>query len=164
MSPSFEDVYANEMDHLRSILGRLGVRPAWVEDAAHETLLIAWSKWGTYDGARALRPWLTGIAWRVASDLRMRAFVRREQLGVEPGGACEQPDPEQTIIAAEALKQLRDAVAAMPEERRAVLVLHELQEVKIPRVAQALDVPLNTAYSRLRLARRDLAERLGAQV
>lgn len=164
MRVRFEDVYERELEHLRSTLRRLGVRPSWIDDAAQETLLIAWSKWGTYDGARALRPWLTGIAWRVASDLRERAFFRREEAGLDLDGQVEEPDAEATVIAAEALKNLRDVIATIPAERRAVLVLHELHEVKMPTVARELDLPLNTAYSRLRLARRDLAERLGATV
>jgi RNA polymerase sigma-70 factor (ECF subfamily) len=42
-------------------------------------------------------------------------------------------------------------------ERRAVLVLHEWDGEPIPEVARALGIPLNTAYSRLRAAREDLA-------
>src|SRR4051812_5543587 len=107
MGLKFEDVYQREWEHLRTTLRRLGVRPSWIDDAAQETLMIAWSKWGSYDGARALRPWLTGIAWRVASDLRERAFFRREHTGVEIDAEDEAPDAEATVIAAEALKGLR---------------------------------------------------------
>jgi RNA polymerase sigma-70 factor (ECF subfamily) len=42
-------------------------------------------------------------------------------------------------------------------DRRAVLILHDLDEVHVPEIAQALGIPLNTAYSRLRLARAEFA-------
>ena len=47
------------------------------------------------------------------------------------------------------------ALDALDLDKRAVLVMHELDGVAIPDVAMALSIPLNTAYSRLRLARRD---------
>jgi RNA polymerase sigma-70 factor (ECF subfamily) len=42
---------------------------------------------------------------------------------------------------------------ALSEEQQAVFVLHELDEVSAPDIADALGIPLNTVYSRLRLAR-----------
>ena len=43
-------------------------------------------------------------------------------------------------------------------DRRAVFVLHDLEGETIPVIAEALAIPLNPAYSRLRLARRDFTE------
>ena len=45
------------------------------------------------------------------------------------------------------------ALDQLPMEQRAVFVLHELDEQSAPEVAEALGTPLNTVYSRLRLAR-----------
>jgi RNA polymerase sigma-70 factor (ECF subfamily) len=42
-------------------------------------------------------------------------------------------------------------------DRRAVFVLHDIHEVPVPEVAETLGVPLNTAYSRLRIAREEFA-------
>jgi len=42
-------------------------------------------------------------------------------------------------------------------DRRAVFVMHELDKLPVPKIAIALAIPLNTAYSRLRLARADVA-------
>ncbi len=39
------------------------------------------------------------------------------------------------------------------ESRRAVFVMHELDGISMPDIVQALEIPLNTGYSRLRLAR-----------
>jgi RNA polymerase sigma-70 factor (ECF subfamily) len=51
----------------------------------------------------------------------------------------------------------------LPEEQRAVVVLHELEEVRMAEVATLLGCPLFTAYSRLRLARRRLEQLLTQQ-
>ena len=41
--------------------------------------------------------------------------------------------------------------------RRAVLVLHEIEEMTAPEIAESLSLPINTVYSRLRLARQEFA-------
>jgi RNA polymerase sigma-70 factor (ECF subfamily) len=48
------------------------------------------------------------------------------------------------------------ALETIPLPRRAVLVMHELDEVPMRQVAAALSIPLFTAYSRLRMARKEL--------
>jgi len=55
---------------------------------------------------------------------------------------------------------LRTALDAIPAEQREVFVLHEVEELGMRAVAEAVGCPLFTAYSRLRLARRALRERL----
>jgi RNA polymerase sigma-70 factor (ECF subfamily) len=55
------------------------------------------------------------------------------------------------------LSLARSALETLELGRRAVFILHALDECPMPEVARALGLPLNTAYSRLRLARADLA-------
>ena len=57
----------------------------------------------------------------------------------------------------EARAVLMKALDALDLDRRAVFVMHELDEIPVPEIASTLDIPLNTAYSRLRLARADAA-------
>jgi RNA polymerase sigma-70 factor (ECF subfamily) len=53
----------------------------------------------------------------------------------------------------EAASLVMEALNAMPFEQRAVFVLYELDETPMKEIAESLGVPVNTAYSRLRLAR-----------
>jgi len=48
----------------------------------------------------------------------------------------------------------------LSDERRVVFVLAELEQMSMPQIATMLRIPLNTAYSRLRLARRDFSHNL----
>jgi RNA polymerase sigma-70 factor (ECF subfamily) len=50
------------------------------------------------------------------------------------------------------------ALDGLDLDRRAVFVMHELDEIPMPEIARTLAIPLNTAYSRLRLARADVAQ------
>jgi RNA polymerase sigma-70 factor (ECF subfamily) len=154
-APDFQQLYEENLDYVWSSLRRLGVHPAHLEDTAHDVFITAWRKLSDYDPARPLKPWLFGIAFRVASDFRERASVRREVQGEEVERVDERPTADALIHEQQRRALVRRALEAIPVERRAVFIMHELDGAPIPEVASALDVPLNTAYSRLRLARRD---------
>ncbi|MBK7857029.1 MAG: sigma-70 family RNA polymerase sigma factor [Archangiaceae bacterium] len=154
-APDFERLYEDHLDYVWSSLRRLGVAPAHLEDTAHDVFITAWRKLADYDPSRPIKPWLFGIAFRVASDFRERASVRREVQGEELDREDERPGADALIHEQQRRALVRRALEAIPIERRAVFIMHELDGCPIPDVATALEVPLNTAYSRLRLARRD---------
>lgn len=116
--------------------------------------MVIHRKLDTYDRERPLRPWLFGICFRVASEYRRRARNVREML-TEPTPPDRNATSHQQLQAKQARKIVGQAIQAINIERRAVFVLHELDEYTIPEVAEGLSIPLNTAYSRLRLARED---------
>jgi RNA polymerase sigma-70 factor (ECF subfamily) len=103
---------------------------------------------------------LRRLGVRFASDYRKLARHRREVLELAPEARDPAPSAFDRAAFGETLDLARRALDTLPLERRAVFVLHELDECAMPEVAEALGVPLNTAYSRLRLAREDLSTAL----
>lgn len=154
----FQSVYEAELDYVWNSLRRLGIAPAHLEDLTHDVFTTAWKKLADYDASRPIRPWLFGIAMRLASDFRQRAWQHREVGGEEIDASDDAPLPDAHVERRQARAMVLEALDALPLERRAIFVMHELDGIGIPDVAVALNVPLNTAYSRLRLARRDFAE------
>ena len=134
-------------------LWRLGVRDADLEDAAHDVFVVVHRKLADYDPARPLRPWLFGICFRVALDRRRRAHVRHEQGADMDDHEDQAPGPDRVVERHEARAVVERAMFSLPLEQRAVFVLHELDGVSIPDCQEILQAPLNTLYSRLRLAR-----------
>jgi RNA polymerase sigma-70 factor (ECF subfamily) len=65
-------------------------------------------------------------------------------------------DPEVTLARSEGFVRLDQALAALPEELRECLVLHELEEFSYKEVAHITDVPIGTVMSRLWRARQIL--------
>ena len=154
----FKSIYEAELDYVWNSLRRLGVAPAHLEDLTHDVFAVAWKKLADYDPSRPIRPWLFGIAMRLASDFRQLAWQKREVSGDDVDAQDAAPTSDEWVARRQAQAMVKKALDTLPMERRAVFVMHELDGIAIPEVAQALDVPLNTAYSRLRLARRDFAE------
>ena len=153
----FRALFEEQFAYVWSVLVRVGVRTEDVEDLAHEVFLSVYRRLADYDPARPPRPWLFGFAVRVAAAHRRRAHRRYEVLAlaptVEDGGA----PADQQLVDHEERSLLLRALDELDLDRRAVLVAHEWDGVPIPELARALGIPLNTAYSRLRSAREDLA-------
>ncbi len=156
--PDFRDLYRDHCGYVWNSLRRLGVREADVEDVAHEVFLSVYKRFADYDAARPLKPWLFGFAYRTASDYRARPQHRREVAEDAMDHADDKPRADEQIEAEERRALVADALLKIELDRRAVFVMHEIDGAKIPEVADALGIPLNTAYSRLRLAREEFAE------
>jgi RNA polymerase sigma-70 factor (ECF subfamily) len=152
----FRHLFENHFDRVCRNLRRLGVRERDLEDSAHEVFIVVHRHLHDYDRARPLPPWLFGITLRVASDYRHRPRYHREVLDehtVDDHAHVDPLDLEARWIVLQALETLSD-------EKRAVLVMHDLEEYTMPEIADVLGIPLNTAYSRLRLARADFRRSL----
>lgn len=148
---SFEAMFRAELGYVLSSLRRLGVREGDVEDVAHDVFVVAYRKLADFDPTRPRRPWLFGIAVRVASDYRRLARHRYERPDDEAradASATEGDDADH-----ERRSLVRRGLAALDLDKRAVLILHDVEGHAMPEVAAALGLPLNTAYSRLRAAR-----------
>jgi len=153
----FPAVYAAELGYVWSALRRLGVPERDLEDLCHDVFVVVFRNLAAYDARRPIRPWLFGIAFRVASDYRRSARFRREVPGTTREIACSAPRADEVMLRRERQRLVARALAELELDRRAVFVMHDIDGHVMPDIAAALGVPLNTAYSRLRLARADFA-------
>lgn len=143
---AFDEIYERELDYVCRTLGRFGVRSADIQDAAHEVFLVLYRRWNEVDPKRPVHKWLFGVARRVAADYRAK---RRENPTEIEIATSEDP------LAAKR-ELLRRAMDALDDDRRAVIILHDLEGHTGAEIAALLDIPANTVHSRLRLARADL--------
>lgn len=152
--PDFEALYESEFDFVWRSLRRMGLDEASLDDAAQEVFIVAHRRLDDFEGRASPRTWLFAIARRVASDFRR--WRRRkgahealpESLGDDGHNA-----PDVQAERREAAVQLERCVAAIALERREVFWLMEVESMAAPEVAEMLKIPVNTVYSRLRLAR-----------
>lgn len=146
--------FERELDYLRRTLRRLGVPTADVEDELHEVFLVLDRNWKKFDQTRPLRPYLFGIAFRVVAS-RRRKSGREVAHPVEEYAVDGERSPEEALESSRARQLVLRALAKVPLERRAVLVLHDIDEVGMREIAQSLAIPLFTGYSRLRRGRQE---------
>lgn len=161
-TPAFADVFREHARYLwRALLG-LGVRAADVDDACQEVFLVVHRRLPEFDG-RSIRSWLYAICLRVASDYRRSARVRHEipvpEVPDAPFAARQQTELESS----ELWKRLLSALDELDAQKRGAFVLYEIEDLTLREVAEALDCPLQTAYSRLQSAREHVRAHFAAK-
>lgn len=156
---AFRSLYDAHVAFVWRNLRRLGVPDADVDDKVQEVFVVAHRRWSDFvERGHGPRAWLFQIALRVASDARRH----KRRHPIDPDGGIAQDrvsvDAPQTAEVArkEAIDLLDRALASIDIGRRAVLVLHEIEQMTAPEIAKTLEIPLNTVYSRLRVARVEL--------
>ncbi len=157
-SLSVAEVFRELSPFVWRALRRLGVAERDVEDVCQEVFMVVHRKIGDFEGRSSVRTWVYGISVRVASDYRKRSHVRREVVTDAVPEAASTDDPHQDAARREARAKLDRILDALDEDKRAVFVLYEIEQVTMAEVAEAVGCPLQTAYSRLHAARKLVEE------
>ena len=153
---TLEELYDRHADYVHQALRRLGVPRASLPDALQDVFVIVHRRLSQLDPSGSAKPWLFVLAMGVARNHRRRLRRKPE---VEPGtvdpdkvgGRFE--EPFERAAHAERVELFYKLLEAMDDDKRAVFVLAELEELTVPEIATILDLNLNTAYARLRAAR-----------
>src|SRR3954452_20197682 len=122
------------------------------EDIAQEAFLAAVRSLDRFDRRRPFGPWLHRIVVNRAIDWARARSLRRETELVDAAAADGEP-PQQ-------LRALVAALAALPPEQRAVIVLRHLLEYTPGEIAELLELPRGTVNSRLRRGLDELAQEI----
>jgi len=151
--PEFDDLYRQNFRFTWSVLRRLGVPEAAIEDAAQEVWVIVHRRLDALESPRAARSWLFQISRRVAA--RHRRGEQRSQRKINAlrwvAPRRSQPHAERdSMLTVESLLEGIDA------RKREAFVLSELEGWSAPEIAKAAGTNPNTVYSRIRLARAEL--------
>jgi RNA polymerase sigma-70 factor (ECF subfamily) len=135
---------------------RMGAPRADLDDLMQEVFLIVHRNGGYQPGPAKPTTYLASIAFRLVHTERrkrkVRSFVESDEERV--GHAAGTGNPEQDLDHRQQLNRLDDALDTLDADKRAVLVLADIQGETVVSIAAALDINLDTAYSRLRAARR----------
>ncbi len=156
MGDPFRVLFEEHFDYVYRSLRRLGVSERDLEDVTHDVFLEVHKASARLDPARPPKPWLFAFAFRVASDYRRLGRHRLTLVDEVDAQAVERTD--EALLRADDRALVARALEGLDLDQRAVLVLHDIDEVAVPEIAASLDIPLNTAYSRLRAARSAFAE------
>jgi len=154
--PSFETIYEEHFDFIWRSLRRLGVAASSLDDAVQDVFIVVHRRLAEFEGRSSMKTWLFGIALRIAQEHRRR--FRRKEGGLEPleeAVVDNAPSPLEEAEKSEAVRALDRLLAALDDDKRAVFILAELEQMTAPEIAESLGINANTVYSRLRAARHD---------
>ncbi|MFK0192692.1 RNA polymerase sigma factor SigM [Kitasatospora sp. NPDC090308] len=123
-------------------------------DALQDALVSAFRAAAGFQGRSAVTTWLHRIVVNACLDRARRGAVRRaESLDQRPDGAAERAlgaaeGAESHAVRAETRREVADALAELPAEQRAALVLVDMQGYPVAEAAEVLGVPVGTVKSR----------------
>jgi RNA polymerase sigma-70 factor (ECF subfamily) len=160
----FARVYEAEFDFVWRSLRLLGVEPEAVEDAVQDVFSVVARRLGEFEGRSAVRTWLFAILQRVAANQRRRR--RRKQRPLTPlddDVPSQLPTQHAHLEAAQSIDTVQRFCDSLEADWRAVFVLSLLEELPAPEVSQALGIPVNTVYSRVRQLREGLRCRIESE-
>ncbi|HJT05070.1 MAG TPA: sigma-70 family RNA polymerase sigma factor [Pseudonocardiaceae bacterium] len=124
------------------------------EDIAQQAFERAWQHAGLYDPRRgSVRTWLTRIVHNLAVDTaRVRRPAPIDPEDLLPLIAAITDSPERRALASETSSQLRAALADLPPEQARAVVMAAVHGLTAREIADAENVPVGTAKSRIRAA------------
>ena len=131
---------------------------AGADDLVQDTLERAWTKLHLYRQGTDLRAWLFTVMHNVHVN-RMRATRLTDPLGDEMPELAQRATQTDVLV----LRDLDRAIARLPADQRAVLLLVTLEEMSYEAVARTLGIPIGTVMSRLSRAREKLRAMMRGQ-
>ncbi len=162
-APPFQAIYKEYLDFVWSSAGHLGAGRDVIDDVVQDVFIVIHSKLATLRRPEALRSWIYGVVRRTVSDYR-RSRRTRDAAGARLGSEVESsppfPSPLDMAERNADLELLESVLAELDEPKREIFIMVEVLEMTVPEVVEALEIPLNTAYSRLRLARQSFEDAL----
>ena len=132
-------------------------------DASQDAFLTALRKLSSFRGEAQFTTWLHRVTVNACYDvLRKRQRepmleAPREEDAPEPPGPASPDHADSAIVAVD----VQRALLKVPQEFRAVLVLHDVHDLAYEDIAESLGIPVGTVKSRLHRGRIALAEHLG---
>ncbi len=137
------------------------------QDVVQEAFLNAYQSLDGFKGDSLFFTWLYRIAVNTAISLKRkhRAMARMEtrcngEQPIEPLDPSAANRPEHAMEQAEQQLRVRQALARLSPEHRAVLVMKDMEGQKYETMAEVLQVPIGTIRSRLHRARLELRDLL----
>jgi len=149
---------------VKRYMQRLGADPELAEDLAQETLVQIWRKAGQYDPAKAApSAWVFTVARNLRIDRIRRQRLFEVELTDEADAEDEQGDGHRRSLERLDARRLAVLVEALPAEQAEVVRLAYFEGLSHGEICKALNVPLGTVKSRLRLALARLRNAMGIE-
>jgi len=121
--------------------------------------MVAFRRQGEFEGRSSVKTWLWGIVFNVVRAHRRELAKKHPQVmdderRADPAVLVDGGDgPQEQALKREAARFIDRFLDGLEDDLRAAFVLAEMEQLTAPEIAVVVGVPLNTVYSRLRLAR-----------
>lgn len=171
---AFAELVMRYQDRIYNLIFRMTRQAHIAEELAQETFLKAFANLGRFEGTSRFYTWL----FRIAKNLTLSYIRRGRKVKFVPfvhsedddpaGGdaftatlaAKRQKSPDRQAMSNETHRRIEDALAALDEEHRVMVLLRDMEDMSYEEIGDILELPVGTVKSRLHRARGNLREKL----
>jgi RNA polymerase sigma-70 factor (ECF subfamily) len=157
---AFGELFRRHQDKLWAVALRTSRDPEEASDALQDAMISAFRRASTFQANSKVSTWLHRIVVNACLD-RMRSRRSKPTVPLPEQGDYLAPDPRDPINEHVARITVRDALAELPPNQRAAVVLVDLQGWSVEAAAEVLSCPPGTVKSRCHRGRARLAQILG---
>lgn len=157
---AFAALMERHRGRLFAVCRRITCHDQDAQEALQDTMIIAWTRLAAFDGRASVGTWLYRVATNAAIDEVRRRGRRPEPAETVPEGAPHRGAADGVV----ARLDVDRALAALPPQYRAVLVLREICDLTYAEIAELRDIPVDTVKSQLSRGRQALVTRLRPSV
>jgi len=151
----FDTLYRLYHPRLWRFLSQLMRQADAIEEALNDTMMVVWQRADSFDGRSRLSTWIFGIAYRKGLK-----SLSRQDLPLDDDAAPEVadtgPGPEEQFSLVQLGRRLREAMAELSPEHRAVVELCYFHDMAYGEIAEVVGCPPETVKTRMFYARRRL--------
>lgn len=161
----FARVYEEMFPFVWRTLRRLGVEASAQDDACQEVFVVVHRKLHEFRGDSSLKTWVFGVTQNVVNSFR-RTRRRKDPSSLGNDSALD-PDalsaplagnPHELVARNQMARVAEELVNSLDEEKRVMLILADLEGITVTEIAELHNMNINTAYARLRAARKEFTE------
>jgi RNA polymerase sigma-70 factor, ECF subfamily len=169
---AFNEIVSRYKNRVHNYVCRMVGPGIDAEDLTQETFIRAYTSIRSFQSRASLNTWLYRIATNICIDFRRKNSRARslttsiqwedgkDEADLEREFPDERFDPQGHYLNKELGVRLQEALRALPEKLRTVVLLHDIEGLAYDEIAEILECPLGTVKSRLFNARAALRQKL----
>lgn len=159
---ALDALYRRHQPMLRQFVARRIDTPDMVDDLVHETMLVVWHKAASFRGEARLSTWLCGIAYRLSLRALRKEQPLRQAVDIDDVQLVGDGTPEESFSEGERTRVVKQALAKLSAEHRAVIELTYFNGLGYREIAERLNCPVGTVKTRMMHARTKMRHVLGS--
>ena len=160
---AFEELYRKYQTRLSRFLANVVRQPQIVEEVLDDTLMVVGERATDFKGESKLSTWIFASAYRKAMKALRRYDTPLEDHGAE-NRLSPEPGPEEVFGQSRLHGLLREAMANLSSDHRAVVELTYFQDLSYREIAEIMECPVDTVKTRMFYARRQLRRCLDGEL
>lgn len=173
---AFRELLELHRDRVFNITYRMLGNRTEAEDVAQEVFITVFKTIDSFRGESKFSTWLYRVAVNHTKNrikyLARRHDKKRDELderspetdNATTGSPARAPQPDKALASAQMEKLMQDAIAALEEDQRTVVVLRDVEDLSIEEICEITGLPDGTVKSRLHRARLVLRKKLQRHV